>query len=196
MIFDRATHVQMCLIRQAPDLCSLAQTDCGCGGGVAPCITTPCDPLPRRARPRTAAAAGVAPCSSAFLIACLSFFLVWSQGLARSTGRMSSYYNNGPRIFTPAALNTQKTFLPVESFTSHGNSLPPPPENINTCHQSRGRSLQHTHPSKHHLASNARRLMHLTRPPTTKPRRTAVAGTYAMLRQVEHKKTTDAATSR
>ena len=63
---------------------------------------------------------------------------------------MSSYYNNGPRIFTPAALKTSKTFMPLESFgTSPG--VESPPEAINTCHRSRGQYLQHTHPRTYAL---------------------------------------------
>ena len=69
---------------------------------------------------------------------------------------MSSYYNNGPRIFTPSTLKTSKQFKPIESFgVSTAESLPtspmsPPdteaPPDINTCHRSRGVYLQHSHP--------------------------------------------------
>ena len=56
-----------------------------------------------------------------------------------------SYYNNGPRIFTPSALKTSKSFVPAESFGPIPDA-PPPPEALNTCHKSRGLYLNHTHP--------------------------------------------------
>ena len=63
----------------------------------------------------------------------------------RSRSRRMSYYNNGPRIFTPSALKTSKSFVPAESFGPIPDA-PPPPEALNTCHKSRGLYLHHTHP--------------------------------------------------
>ena len=65
---------------------------------------------------------------------------------------MSSYYTNGPRIFTPSTLKTTKQFNPIESFgSSAGHALPktvdaPSPEDVNTCHRARGSYLQTSHP--------------------------------------------------
>ena len=71
--------------------------------------------------------------------------------LPLSGHRYMSYYQNGPRIFTPSTLKQSKTFMPVESFGStmeqelrHLGEEPPV---VNTCHRSRFANLQHTHPS-------------------------------------------------
>ena len=66
-------------------------------------------------------------------------------GCRERSAAMSSYYNNGPRIFTPAALKTTKSFIPVENYGTTFAGVTPP-EKVNTCHRSRGVSLQHTHP--------------------------------------------------
>ena len=65
---------------------------------------------------------------------------------------MSSYYNNGPRIFTPSTLKTSTQFIPIESFGTT-EQLPSPtttevqaPDVVNTCHRSRGAYLQQSHP--------------------------------------------------
>lgn len=62
---------------------------------------------------------------------------------------MGSYYINGPRIYTPSALKTAKSYLPIESF----GPLPrlddlssTEPIVVNTCHATRGCALQQSHP--------------------------------------------------
>ena len=80
---------------------------------------------------------------------------------------MSSYYNNGPRIFTPSTFKTTTMFNPIESFgatsptdlakTPETASVESPPEPLNTCHRSRGAYLQQSHPRTRHLAAPALR---------------------------------------
>ena len=132
--------------------------------------------------------------------------LLLRQREALAPAAMSSYYNNGPRIFTPSTLKTSTQFKPIESFgVSTAASLPSspmsspgaeaPPDAINTCHRSRGTYLQHSHPRKlpetppptsHHDAR--------THSPSTHywlltGSFSSCAGTYALLRQAEAVKT-------
>lgn len=68
---------------------------------------------------------------------------------------MGSYYINGPRVYTPSALKTTKSFLPIESFgplrtlvedlevfetTTKTQPI------VNTCHATRGCALLQSHP--------------------------------------------------
>ena len=101
---------------------------------------------------------------------------------------MSSYYNNGPRIFTPSTLKTTKNFAPVESFgTSTSPVAVAEPSPVNTCHRARGVYLQHSHPRAHgpsrdHHLSPFLRSLALTVCCACLP------GTYALLRQAEAEK--------
>ena len=62
---------------------------------------------------------------------------------------MGSYYINGPRVYTPSALKTTKSFLPIESFgplRTLVEETQAEPLVVNTCHATRGCALQQSHP--------------------------------------------------
>jgi len=58
-----------------------------------------------------------------------------------------SYYNNGPRIFTPSTLRTTKTSSALESFGVSSSAGIPLPLVLNPLHARRGSNLQTNYPS-------------------------------------------------
>ena len=116
---------------------------------------------------------------------------------------MSSYYSNGPRIFTPSTLKTSTQFIPIESFGTTAE-LPSPtsvevsaPAEVNTCHRSRGAYLQQSHPrAPARDVSNRSAVLRPTRAAVFSPFSffaVLAAGTFALLRRAEAAKTEETA---
>ncbi|KOO34818.1 hypothetical protein Ctob_015820, partial [Chrysochromulina tobinii] len=62
-----------------------------------------------------------------------------------------SYYNNGPRIFTPSTLRTTKTSSALESFGVSSSAGIPLPLVLNPLHARRGSNLQTNYPRTYGL---------------------------------------------
>ena len=70
-----------------------------------------------------------------------------SRPLSQHVAAPMSYYNNGPRIFTPSTLRTTKTSSALESFGVSSSAGIPLPLVLNPLHARRGSNLQTNYPS-------------------------------------------------